>query len=60
MATRIQSKSRPIKRGSSITWNTGAGNATFYVGRKYRTDKKGFPVYKGIPAPVLVQVTVAP
>lgn len=61
MATRIQSKSRPTKRPMQ-KGNYSAGGGTFtqtgLPGRKPKTDKKGFPDYKGLPAPVLVGVTV--
>ena len=58
MATRIQSKSRPIKRGPSASYSTGTGLVTGVVGRLPKLDKKGFPAYKGLTAPVSVKVTV--
>ena len=60
-ATRIQTKSRDAKKVmAEANYSTGGGTVAFtkVVARKPRFDKKGYPAYKGLPAPVLVGVTV--
>lgn len=61
MATRIQAKSRTAKKVmAEATYDLNGGNVQYtkIVARRPRLDPKGFPAYKGLPAPVLVGVTV--
>ncbi len=59
MATRIQRKSRKAKKVMVAgTWSTGTFTPTKVFARMPRLDPKGFPDYAGVPAPVLVDVTV--
>jgi hypothetical protein len=61
MATRIQGKSRTTKKVMvKATYDVFDGAITYdtIIARKPRLDKKGFPLYGGLPAPVLAEVTV--
>ena len=59
MATRIQGKSRTAKKVmGTVNYDTYTGLADTFVGRNPRTDKRGYPAYKGLPSPVLVGVTL--
>ena len=61
MGTRIQDKSRPTKRPMvAATFDVNGGTLTYdkIIARNPKFDKRGFPAYKGIPAPVLVGITV--
>lgn len=58
--TRISSKSRPIKRGPTATYNTTGGTITAVVGRLPKLDPKGFNNTGGLTTPVSVRGTVAP
>jgi hypothetical protein len=59
MATRIQGKSRVAKKvigkatfdlfDSTIVWDSG---------KQPKFDHRGYPAYKGLPAPVLVGITI--
>ena len=61
MGTRIQDKSRPTKRYSSKADYTITGEIiTNWEGRKPKIDKKGFPLYKGLPFPVLMHIDITP
>ena len=57
MATRIQTKSRPIKRGPTATYNPTGGTITAVVGRLPKLDLKGFPDTGGLTTPVSVRGT---
>lgn len=61
--TRLQhpSRSRKTKKPmtkATFTTATGAISYTKVIARKPKLDKKGYPAYKGLPAPTLVDVTV--
>ena len=59
MATRIQSKSRTAKKVmATADYSTGTTLITNLVGKKPRSDKRGFPAYEGLPSPVLVGITI--
>ena len=60
-ATRIQTKSRTAKKVMvEADYSTGSGSVSYtkIVARKPKFDKRGYPAYKGLPAPVLVGITV--
>ena len=59
MGTRIQDRSRPTKRPmATADYATDTGSITVTGGRMPALDVRGYPAYKGLPAPVLVGVTV--
>ncbi len=58
-ATRIQQKSRVAKKVmATADYSTGGDVVSNYVGKKPRSDPRGFPAFNGLPAPVLVGVTI--
>ena len=57
MATRIASKSRPIKRGPTADYNTTDGTITNVVGRLPKLDVKNFADTNGLTTPVSVRGT---
>ena len=59
MATRIASKSRPIKRGPTASYNTADGSITEVVGRLPKLDIKNFAGTNGLTTPVSVRGTDA-
>ena len=59
MGTRIQDKSRVAKKYiGEATYELENGTITNWVGRKATVDKKGFPLYKGLPYPVAMGLTI--
>ena len=52
MATRIASKSRPIKRGPTASYNTADGVISLVRGRLPKLDIKNFADTNGLPSPV--------
>ena len=61
MGTRIQDKSRTAKKVMvAATFDVNGSTVTYdkIYARKPRLDKRGFPTYGGLPAPVLVGLTV--
>jgi hypothetical protein len=57
MATRIASKSRPIKRGPTASYNTTSGAITAVVGRLPKLDIKNFAGTNGLTSPVSCTAT---
>ena len=61
MGTRIQDKSRTAKKVMvAATYDINGGSISYdkIIARKPGVDKRGYPAYKGLPAPVLVGITV--
>lgn len=57
--TRIQGRSRVAKKViGRASYDLNGGIMGNQVGRKPRTDKHGFPAYKGMPFPVLVHLDI--
>ena len=59
MATRIQGKSRVAKKVmQTAEFDLNGSVLTQGPGRKPRPDPRGYPLYAGLPTPVLVGLTV--
>lgn len=59
--TRIQQKSRPTKRPmwkGTFDLNGGTISTDSVPARTPKFDKKGYPAYKGLPHPVLTDLTI--